>query len=193
MLRIILLRPGSTQFDNQGRIKGTLSIPLNDQGIEQAAATARELVGKNIEVVYSSPCQSAYETAVALAYSNKVKIKRVERLQNLNQGLWQGKLINDVRQQQPKVYRRWQDNPDTICPPEGEMIGTARKRVESAISKILKRHKNGVIVVVAPEPLASLIRCFLCKSQLGDLWKAECVCGRWESIDVKPEEVVLNH
>ena len=63
MLRIILTRPGSTEFDEQKRITGTLSIPLSDQGAQQAANTAKDLLAEKIEVIYASNCESANQTA----------------------------------------------------------------------------------------------------------------------------------
>ena len=170
MLRIILTRPGSTEFDEQGRIMGTLSIPLSEQGIRQVAAIAEALLDEKVKVVYSSPCEAAIQTADALAEFNGLKVKQLDKLQNLNQGLWQGKLIDDVRTRQPKVYRQWQEHPESVCPPEGEMIADARQRVQATLAKLLKKHKDGVIALVVPEPLASLIRSDLSGSELGDLY-----------------------
>jgi len=192
MLRIILTRPGSTEFDEQGRIMGTLSIPLSEQGIRQVAAIAGALLDEKVKVVYSSPCEAAIQTADALAEFNGLKVKQLDKLQNLNQGLWQGKLIDDVRTRQPKVYRQWQEHPESVCPPEGEMIADARQRVQATLAKLLKKHKDGVIALVVPEPLASLIRSDLSGSELGDLWQAECACGNWESIDIQPEAVAVS-
>ena len=192
MLRIILTRPGSTEFDEQKRITGTLSIPLSDQGAQQAVNTAKDLLAEKIEVIYTSNCESANQTANALAKLSRVKVKQLEGLQNLDHGLWQGKLIDDVRQKQPKVYRQWQECPETICPPDGEMLGEAQERVKMTLQKILKKHKDGVIAIIAPEPLTSLIRCYLSGGALGNLWKVECASGDWESIDVEPNEVVVN-
>ena len=59
MVRVILIRPGTTDYDEQGRIKGTLDIPLNEFGNYQIARTANELADLGIEMVYSSPCQAA--------------------------------------------------------------------------------------------------------------------------------------
>ena len=190
MMRIVLIRPGSTEFDEQGRIKGTLSIPLSEQGARQVALAVDQLAQIGIDVVYTSPCESARQTAEAVAESLGVKLQPMEKLQNLNQGLWQGKLIEEVRQRQPKVYRQWQDHPETICPPEGEMLASARDRVQSVLGKIFKKRKAGVIALVVPEPLASLIRCYLVGNDLGDLWEIECACGSWERIDVEPGELV---
>ena len=189
MLRIILAQPGSTEFDEQGRIKGTLHIPLSKHGSQQAAAVANDLLEENVQVVYSSPCEAAEQTAAALAAALSVKVKKLEKLRNLNPGLWQGKLIGEVKQRQPKVYRQWQDHPEIVCPPEGEMLESAKQRVDNTLQKLIKKHKDGVIAIVAPEPLASVIRYQLAGNELGDLWKAECACGSWESIDVETEKI----
>jgi broad specificity phosphatase PhoE len=107
-------------------------------------------------------------------------------MRNVDHGLWQGMLIDEVRLRQPKVYRQWQERPRFICPPEGEMLDHASDRVRVALVKLLKRHKNGVIGLVVSEPLASLIRCLLNRDELGDLWKASSEHGRWEVLDVEP-------
>ena len=46
MLKILLIRPGVTDFDEQGRIKGTLDIPLSDEGTAQVAKMIDELSDK---------------------------------------------------------------------------------------------------------------------------------------------------
>ena len=184
MLRIFLVRPGSTDFDQQGRIKGTLDIPLSDAGREQAALAAQALADTGIDVVYSAPCQSALETAEMLANRLDVKVKRLETLHNLDHGLWHGKLIEEVKQRQPKVYRMWQEQPETVCPPEGETLAAARSRVQKALKRLLRKHKRGAIGIVVSEPLASILRCCLRPGNLGDLWKSECDFGVWECIDI---------
>ena len=184
MLRIFLIRPGSTDFDEQGRIKGTLDIPLSDQGKQQVAQTVEALTGMPIEIVYAAPCQSALQTAEMVANRLDVKVKRLDTLHNLDHGLWHGKLIEEVKQRQPKVYRMWQEQPETVCPPEGETLAAARLRVQKALKRLLRKHKRGAIGIVVSEPLASIVRCCLRPCDLGDLWKSECDFGGWENIDI---------
>ena len=51
MPRILLVRPGSTDFDEQGRIKGTLDIPLSEAGSLQVTRIVQELRETNIDQV----------------------------------------------------------------------------------------------------------------------------------------------
>jgi len=159
---------------------------LSENGTHQVARVVTELSDIGIEIIYASPSESAEQTAATLAAKIGVKVKTVEKLRNLDQGLWHGKLIQEVKQNQPKVYRQWQENPDSICPPDGEPLEDARKRVDEVLTKIRKKHKEGVVAIVVPEPLASVLRNVLDQQGLGDLWKVDCECCRWELLDAIP-------
>jgi probable phosphoglycerate mutase len=191
MLQIVLVRPGSTEYDEQGRIRGTLALPLSETGTHQAARVALELASLPIEVVYSSRCQPAVETAQAIALAVGAKVKRIDRLQNLDQGLWQGKRIEEVRLTQPRVYKQYQDRPETVCPPQGEMLGDAQQRVDAAMSRILKKHRSGMVALVVPEPLASLVKRYVTDCDLGNLWKTDTETGQWEIVETRPEPVAV--
>lgn len=189
MTRIILVRPGSTDFDEQGRIQGTLDVPLNHQGNDQAHQVLAELTAQGIQVVYCSLCQSAEQTANLIADGLGIKSRTLRNLQNLNQGLWQGKRIDELKEKQKKVYRQWQEQPETVCPPEGEMLSSAQQRVKTALDKLIKKHNNSIIALVAPEPLTSLVRIYLEQTQIGDLWECACECGSWRTIDIEPRQL----
>jgi phosphoserine phosphatase len=183
MSQLVLILPGATDYELQGRIHGDLDLPLCPEGQAEVERVGRELQNLGIEVLYTSTCEWAKQSADALGKLLGVKVKKLDHLQNLDHGLWQGMLIEEVRQKQPKVYRQWQEQPETLCPPEGETIDHARDRVAAALTKVLKKHKDGVIGLVVPEPLASVVREFLGQEELGDLWQANCEHGRWSVIE----------
>jgi phosphoserine phosphatase len=186
MVQIVLIRPGTTDYDQQGRIQGSLDIPLNAEGNNQIIRLAAEIRDLGIETLYYSDCQPASQTASVIADALNLKSKKLSNMQNLNHGLWQGMLIEDVKHKQPKVYRQWQEQPESIRPPEGEILAEAQERIDPALTKLLKKHKTGVIGMVAPEPLASLVRARLQDCDVGDLWQAATDHGSWEVIQVEP-------
>lgn len=190
MLQIILIRPGCTDYDRQNRIQGNLSIPLNEEGRAYAVRLVEQLRGRQVQVVYCPAGEPAEETGRLIAEGLGVKLRVLDNLENINLGLWQGMLINDVRHKQPKVYRQWQEQPESVCPPQGEMLSEADDRLRTALVKLLKRHKAGVIAIVLPEPLLALLRRFLTRAELGDLWRPSQGRPCWEAIDVDPEATV---
>jgi probable phosphoglycerate mutase len=189
MVRIVLIRPGATEYVQQGRIQGILEVPLNEEGTNEAARISTELAGMGIDVIYSSDSEHALQTAQAIATALDAKLKPLEGLRNLDHGLWQGMLVEEVKRKQPKVYRQWQDQPESICPPGGEMLSEAQERVRAVLAKLLKKHKNGIVGLVVPEPLASLVRAYLEQSSVGDLWRAGTLHGTWDLIEVEPHSL----
>ena len=181
--RILLIRPGATDFDEQGRIKGSLDMPLSNNGREQAAALAQELLGVRVKTIFTAPSESARETAQRLAEGRDVRIKVIECFRNIDHGLWHGKLIEEVRRNQPKVYRRGQDTPDDVCPPGGEPIRDAKARVLKGLRKVVRKGREDVVALVIPDPLATVVQSMLSGEDLRDLWKAETDAGQWRLIE----------
>lgn len=192
MPQILLIRPGATEYDQQGRVQGTLDIPLCEDGRQEVESLVEELQVQPIAAIYCCPSKSAQQTAEVLAASLEIKVKPVEQLQNLDHGLWQGMLVADVKTKQPKVYRQWQEQPETVCPPQGETLAAAKQRVQAVLAKLLKKHKSdGLLAVVVPEPLASVVRNVLCRQEWGDLWQNGLNPGaKWELLEV-PQAVAM--
>jgi broad specificity phosphatase PhoE len=191
MVQIVVVRAGSTEFDEQGRIKGTLDIPLSESGVSQVGRLVGELHSTPIDHIYASPLLAAQQTAESLAADHRLKVKTLDELQNLDHGLWHGKLIDEVRVSQPRVFRQLQEHPETVCPPQGEPVGAALDRVRELLSRLLRKHRSGTVAIVVPEPIATFVRAALGQGELGDLWKAECECSGWQTIDVQPQQVAV--
>lgn len=180
MLKVLLVRPGSTVFDEEGRIKGALDIPLSPLGEQQSLAASENLRNVQVERLYVAPCESAQATGKILSRQCGWKMRTVDCFRNVNLGLWQGKLIDDVRRLQPRVYKQFQENPISICPPDGEMLDGALQRAESWLDKTLRRYRDGTIAMVIPEPMASVVRCHLLGCDFRDIWTSQLDAGTWE-------------
>ncbi len=179
MATVVLIRAGSTDYDDQHRLLGTLDMPINQRGLEEIRATAKLLAerGIRLEAIYTSPDDPACSTAHAIADTQtSAKVREVDDLRNVNQGLWQGLPESDVRRRFPKLFRSAKDNSLSICPPEGETLSDACQRLTRVISKAIRRHS--VFAVVAPEPLATVIRCTLQHRQPR---ATACLCGEEHS------------
>ncbi|MCY2964424.1 MAG: histidine phosphatase family protein, partial [Planctomycetota bacterium] len=67
MSRLILVRPGCTDFDEQQRIQGALDLPLSRKGREQVAHLMRDMASVELDLVYASPTEPALSTAEQIA------------------------------------------------------------------------------------------------------------------------------
>ncbi len=159
MSEVVLVRPGCTDFDEQHRIQGTLDLPLNKKGQQELGEIASQLKKHSIDVIFSAPCESARLTAKSISGQLGIPVKELEELRNLNQGLWQGLQIEEVKRKFPKVYKQWIEAPESICPPEGEMVEDALERIRKVLRKPIKKKKS--FAIVAPDPLATLVGCVI--------------------------------
>lgn len=151
----LVVRPGETEFDGQSRIQGSLDLPLTDLGRQQVSEIVEQLRREAFDVIYASPTEPAASTAEIIGLALGVPVKIADGLANLHQGLWQGLPLEEIRRKHPRVYKQWEDDPESVCAPNGEECEEAQQRVEQAFKKPLKRGES--FVVVAPEPIATLI------------------------------------
>jgi broad specificity phosphatase PhoE len=171
---LIVIRSGATDYELQGRIRGTLDIPLCDAGRAEAAEAAAAAAAAPPVALYTSAAACAVETArLVAAACGGLRMRRLADLHNLDQGLWQGMLADEIRRKQPRLHRQWQDNPWAVAPPQGELLEEACERLEAALEKIIRRHPTGRVALVVPQPLDRIVRWLVSGESMGDLWRHE--------------------
>jgi len=172
---VIVVRSGPTAYELEGRIRGTLDVPLAAEGIAAADHAAAELAairsGRSIDSLSTATDAASIETAAIIGRSLGVKPRPVPGLDNLDQGLWQGLRVDDIRQKQPRLHRQWQESPWSVVPPEGESLDEACDRLGEALEKIVRRHA-GIVAVVVPSPLERLVHWLISGEAPVDLWTA---------------------
>ncbi len=161
MTIVAVVRPGWTDFDEQHRLIGSLDLPLNVRGKSQIPGIVARLksLPKLPDAVLCGTAELVNRTAVAIAEAFDVSIRETDELLNLNQGLWQSSTIEEIEHRMSRTFRQWQEAPETICPPEGELWEDAVERVRHALKKPLRKFES--LVIVASEPLATLVSSFL--------------------------------
>lgn len=188
MLKILLIRTGNTEYECQGRIQGTLDVPLSEDGRKHVEGLADSLREQSIDALYYGPCRASQQSAEILKEQLGIKSKKVDSFHNLDHGLWQGMLIEEVKTKQPKVYKQWQEHPESVCPPNGETVQEARERVQTALAKLAKKHKQGSVGVLVPKPLYSVLHSILLQESVSDMWgTANGSSPAWELLEIPAE------
>ena len=180
---LIVIRAGATDYDLQERIRGTLDMPLSMEGVAAATRAGERLAADPPTAIYASADEAAEETAWIIGSACGMKPKHLPNLGNVDMGLWQGRLVEEIRDTQPRLNRQWQDNPWSVAPPEGELLEDACERVEAAIEKIFKRHPGGTIAMVVPRPLDAIVTWLVSGRSMGDLWRFDAAA---DLVDVLP-------
>ena len=175
MSHVILVRAGSTDYHDQSRLLGNLEMPINSAGMEEVRQIVGVLLEQELtpEAILTAPADPASATAEAVSeVFPSAKVRELEELRNVDQGLWQGLPERDVRKRYPKVFRNGREKPQAIYPPDGESLGDACERIQKVLNKAIRKHS--VFAVVAPDPIATVIRCTL-QHRCPDV--TSCLCG----------------
>ena len=110
----------------------------------------------------------------------------VDEFRNLDQGLWQGLQVDEIRRRNNRVFRQWLDDPLTVCPPMGEPVGSALERIKAALKPLIRRHQGETIALVVGDPLARLVACYL-RREPRVRFDDDVVTAHLERIEVAPE------
>jgi broad specificity phosphatase PhoE len=164
MTQVVLIRSGATVYDEQNRVQGVLDIPLSERGRAEVAQLVEKLAEPNgvaIAALYCGPSESVVRTAEAVGKALGLRPKKIDDLRNLDQGLWQGLQLDEIKRRNNRVFRQWLDDPLTVCPPLGETVENALERIRAALRPLIRRHPDEAIGLVVGEPIAQLIACYL--------------------------------
>jgi broad specificity phosphatase PhoE len=85
---VYLVRHGRTALNAEGRFRGHLDPPLDEEGRREAKAVGRLLLLRPPTHVHSSPLRRAQETAEAIAQITGAPISTWEDLIDLDYGEW---------------------------------------------------------------------------------------------------------
>jgi len=165
-----LMRHGQTDWNFQNRYQGQFDIPLNETGINQAKIAAKKLSGQPFDFLYSSDLSRAMQTAKELANVLNLPIQKDPRLREINQGQWQGLLINEVFDPLLVASSPLDESIENRHPPDGESIKEVADRVWNCLAELAQKHTHQKIILVSH---GMAIATALCKFRSIPLWKAK--------------------
>ncbi len=185
MTQLILVCHGQTDWDKEKRIQGALDIPLNDTGKREAQEISGMLLKFKISAVYSSPVACSLSTASEISAPHKLKVKKTDNLKELNQGLWQGLRLSDVKKRYKKQYNTWKVSPASGQPPKGESGKDAYDRAARAVHKIIDKHKGETVCVVSGDIILSMIKGHFKEMDIEKIWSATPKKTWWEVLEIE--------
>lgn len=144
-----IVRHGQTDWNLQRRYQGQIDIPLNNAGLLQAKEIANALSGRQFDALYSSDLQRAIQTAQEIAGAIYLPIQKDSRLREIHQGDWEGKLMDEVLQDDPISVGMVYQNPDINRRPGGESIGDVSERIQACLQELSVLHRRKKVFIVS--------------------------------------------
>ncbi|MGH2555706.1 MAG: histidine phosphatase family protein [Actinomycetota bacterium] len=148
---VYLVRHGRTLLNAEGRFRGRIDVPLDEDGRSQAEAAAERLTPSRLAAAYSSPLRRAVETARPIAARHGLEVQFEEGLIDLDHGAWEGLTPSEAETLDPQAYGLWLADPLSAVPPGGEPVADALARTHKALVELLGANRGGSIVAVSHE------------------------------------------
>lgn len=147
MTEMWLVRHGQTDWNLKGIYQGQSDIPLNDTGIAQARELAAALSSTRFDAVYSSDLTRAVHTASLISAVLGLPVNTDPRLREINQGVWEGQTIEEVRERYKPDFS---PNPRYISTPRAagaETLEQVIRRMVAAANEYHLRHNAGRVLL----------------------------------------------
>jgi broad specificity phosphatase PhoE len=156
-MKLILVRHGETEWNKQRRIQGCRSdTRLSPKGLEEADRLAVVLRKERIDAIYSSPLKRAAETAQIIAEACKLPVHLFNELREIDAGELDGLFERELIGAYETAWKDLRNGNASTPLPGGESLQDVQKRTSWAVDRMLEKHIDGTVVVVA-HLLANLV------------------------------------
>ena len=181
MKRLLLIRHGLTDWNEERRLIGRGDIGLNERGLKQARLLARELETYEIEGIYVSPQLRARQTAEPLAEARGIEAEVKPAFDEVwLSPEWKGRTVAELegdreleRVMADPLYRS-----DYVEP-----IAAVQERTIAAVERLRTRHLGKIVVVVSHgDPLRAITAHYL-GLQLSSFRRLACGNGSLTILD----------
>ena len=161
-MRLILVRHGSTAWNEEGKYQGTVDVPLSDKGRQEAEMVAERLRHEKIDAVYSSNLRRARETAEIIARPHGLPVQVVDELGEINFGDWEGLTAQEIKDKfGEEAYRTWLEDPVNADISGGDRITDFAERVIRGFDRIIQAHQDDTVVVATHGGALMVLGCHL--------------------------------
>lgn len=156
--RVVIVRHGQSSYNTERRIQGRSDAStLTAKGYSDALKVGEVLSHLNFATVYTSPLQRAKKTAEVICDRLSTSaVQPEDNLMEIDLPLWEGMLLQEVRDKFVEDYRCWHQQPDQLLMMIPHSQGTKKyfpvlalyEQAEQFWQEILPRHAGETILIV---------------------------------------------
>jgi broad specificity phosphatase PhoE len=148
MPTIYYIRHGETAWNAEGRLQGTLDVPLNELGRRQATQAGKILAELLARDRRDKSALSFVASPLGRARSTMELVRSVlnlppddyaldDRLREIGYGVWEGSTLAEMRVADPELYSRRLTAKWTLAPEGGETYASVQLRMRDWYDSLL--------------------------------------------------------
>lgn len=142
-----MARHGQTASNLEGRFQGTLDVPLDQLGLEQAHTLAEHAAGHGFVALHCSPLRRARQTADVVGAALGLTPHPDTRFAEHDTGDWTGRLKADVEAEEPELWAAYGRAGEDWTFPGGENLEAFMERVVEGLVAVTQSHALPALVV----------------------------------------------
>src|SRR5205823_14563552 len=155
--RLFLVRHGATELSAEDRFAGALDVALSSVGRQQAERLGARLAAEPIDVAFASPMRRTMDTARLIVAPIGIDVTPVDGIREVGHGRGEGMRRDDVERQYPEEYDRYEHDPYSFAPTDGESGLAVTARALPALLKIVEDNCEKRILVVSHKATIRLL------------------------------------
>lgn len=141
----------------EDRFAGAVDVLLSDAGRDQARRLGARLNADGVTVAFASPMKRTMETAQLIVAPRGLSVTPVDGLREITHGRWEGMRREEVERDFPEEYARYEHDPFSFAPVDGESGLQVTARALPALLNIVEQHDDHRIVIVSHKATIRLL------------------------------------
>lgn len=179
MLNKYFTRHGETKWNKENRLQGWKDSELTEKGVQNACMLGARLNKTKFNVIYTSPSERAYKTALYVKSERDIPIIVESDLKEIFFGEWEGKTQEEIEHEFKNEYFNFWNAPKLYNhePHNGESLAEFKKRVERVIRGIIEENSNGNILIVTHAVVIKAIFSIVLDIPTEKMWEPPFIHG----------------
>lgn len=193
MVTLHLINQPESTWMKEEKCEGQSDTSLTALGKSHSKKIAEHFKNKQISNLYTSNLHRTNQCARIIASVIPFKIKRDDRLADINLGIWQGKFPEEIESRYPEVLKAWKKDPSTAQIPNGENWNNVVSRVGEFITIFQDDElfdKN--IIVVTHDIIIRIILSAIENVPSSKIWEYQLDNSSITEVQIEPDKKVIS-
>ncbi|MFU1796269.1 alpha-ribazole phosphatase family protein [Paenibacillus azoreducens] len=139
-IELVLMRHGSTLWNEQKRYLGHTDLGLSSLGRNELVSARGKLKEMSFSSVYCSDLARCRESLKEVRSDLVMEAVYDQRLREMDFGDWEGHTYEQLKD--VPLYREWLNDPQGAAPPQGESWSVFERRVDEFLQNMLQAEKQ---------------------------------------------------
>lgn len=191
MARLLLIRHGLTEFNEDRRFMGYSDIELSAAGRRQAGRLRDYLADEKIDAVYSSDLKRTVEMAEIILAGRELDINTCSELRECDYGSCEGLTFGEINSRYPKVAEMCIDFTLDLAFPEGECFTDFFERTSRFIERLKEHGRSETVLISSHNGPLKILLCRLLGIDDNHWWQLRISNASLSIMETSPRGAVL--